>query len=173
MLKQFLPSLLILVSFQIFSQELVTKIVQDKNYEIKIPKDWEDMNISFGGASLTVLKPKSKKESNPVEAIVMKHVKTKKSSFQYAYQEYLGLLRGYYKQNFKIIKESSVTINERIYKKLIVKTISKINGKSKKNIMYYTYVNNESCMLTFMSTDKNFNKYQPLYDKIILTLNFF
>jgi predicted CopG family antitoxin len=161
-----------LLNSSAFCQDLKIKLVKNKNYEIKIPKDWEDLDISFGGVSLSVIKPKTKDEPNPAEAIGMKHVKTNKNTFQDAYEEYLGLLKGYYKEGFKIIEESTVLINDRKFVKLIVNTKSKINGKNRKNIMYYTFINNESHMMTLISTKENFDNFKSLYDKISSSLKF-
>ncbi len=98
-------TLIVTLSLSVTDAQEMRKIVNDK-YEIKVPSTWRENKAYFSSSmSLMILKQKSAEEPDPVEAIVMKHVAAQKINLEEAYQEYLGLLKGYYGTNFKILNK--------------------------------------------------------------------
>ncbi|WP_067145693.1 hypothetical protein [Pseudotamlana agarivorans] len=149
----------------IYSQKL--KTIEHEKYEIKVPENWEENKMFYSNSlSLTIMKPKSDSDMNPVEAIGVKHVKSKESSFEGGYIEYISFLKGYYKENFKILETENLTSNNYPIRKLIVETKSRINGKKRRNIMVYSFKDNESMMLTLTGTKENFDCNLDLYAKV-------
>lgn len=165
MIKKIIILLLFINISSVYSQKL--KTITHPKYEIKVPENWEENKMFYSNSlSLMILKPKSDSDMNPVEGIAIKHLKSEKNNFESGYKEYLSLLKGYYKENFKIIKTENLISNNHPIRKIIVEIKSKINGKSRKNIIIYSFRNNESLMLTLTGTNKNFEKYTDLYKRI-------
>lgn len=169
MIKKFLILSVLLSSILMYSQEL--KTITHEKYEIKVPEKWEENKMFYSSSlSLMVLKPKSETDLNPVEGIVIKHVKSQKTEFNSGYQEYISLLKGYYKENFKIVETENLVSNKHPIRKIITEIKSKINGKKRKNIMIYSFRNNESLMITLTGTKENFEKNINLYERIYKSL---
>ncbi|WP_010520562.1 hypothetical protein [Aquimarina agarivorans] len=167
MKKIFLSILTFFISFTFFSQDLKTINNSEKKYKIDIPKNWNENKMFYSSSmSLMALKPKSDSDPNPYEAIAIKHSPTSKTNFNDAFEEYLNLVKNYYKKDFKIISNKELQINGKTLKKMITEVTSHINGEKKKNIMIYAFANQESTMITLTSSPENFTKNINLYEKI-------